>query len=131
MTVTYQARSKEMKALEGYISNPQDNKAKRKFERYFNEVDSSIIKLHQKLLASENALVYNQIYSANNRIEIKRSSADKAPLILKLRVSNSYRKFFHSINDGELLITKDWDNQFDQVKDLLVVDLNKHNYKAV
>jgi len=134
MIIRYRRAGKEMKALEEYMTNPQDNKAKRKALRYFNGIDDSIIKIHSRLVAADNALMYNQIYAQGNKIEIKQGGRDNTPLVLKLRVSNAYRKFFHSVddnNDNSLLLIKNWNNQFDQIRTIVVIDLNKHNYNAV
>ena len=93
------------------------------------------IRLHDRLKQFPTAKDYNTIYgTTENRIEIKKKDArDKDPLILKVRVSGSMRKFFnHIINDkGDFLLKKDWDGNFGSVKRIFVIAINNHKYEDV
>ncbi|MBQ3635515.1 MAG: hypothetical protein II951_07875 [Bacteroidales bacterium] len=77
---------------------------------------------------------YNAIYgSTDNRIELKDGVKAKEPLMLKVRVTRGWRKFFWHIidQDGGLALKRDWTGDFGSVIDILVVEINKHDYKAV
>lgn len=126
--------SKETKVYEDYVNNPEDRKALRKFCKVFpKEIARDAVIRHEQFLHYASALAYNQVYgSTANRIEIKRSTAHKDPLLLKVRVTLSYREFFHiCLGDSPtpLLKTGEWNGQFGDVRHILVTEVNKHDYK--
>jgi hypothetical protein len=65
----------------------------------------------------------------DNRIEIKQGCANKEPIIMKVRVGRSSRKFFnHKIDLNNLLLTKDWNGDFNSVETIYVIAINNHDY---
>lgn len=96
------------------------------------EVES--VKLHKRILSFTNASDYNKIYgSTANSIELKRGEKKENPLILKTRVTGSWRKFFHSVatDAGDFLLVKDWTGNFETISTIYVIDVNNHDYNAV
>lgn len=88
---------------------------------------------HNLLKQYPTALDYNKVYGlTTNRIELKDGTKKNQPLILKVRVTGSWRKFFYVvIGEEDYLLTKDWVGQFDEVRSIYVIDVNKHDYNAV
>lgn len=88
-------------------------------------------KLHDRLLKFDSAASYNAMYGASdNRIELKREVREKSPLVLKVRVDRSYRKFFNQVVNaaGDVLLRKEWTGDFNSVTVILVTDVNNHDY---
>lgn len=116
------------------MENPTDRKIQRKFRQFFNGIDHEALKLHIRIKASPNAKHYNTICTGKNCIQKAEGTADNHPLILKVRINGSYRKFFNYICDierGDLLLTKDWAGEFEAITDIHVIDINKHDYSGI
>lgn len=125
--------SNDMKSYRDYVTHPEDRKAMRKFcKEYSADIAEEAVNRHKLLEHYPSALAYNQVFgSTDNRIELKRGSRDKEPLILKVRVTRAYRKFFHAYCDDmndTYIRTKEWIGQFDAVTDIYVIEVNKHIY---
>lgn len=132
MNVTF-GNGKENKCYEEFVNNPFDRTALRRFCRFYSkDIADEALNRHNLLCRFATAAQYNAVYgSTDNRIEKKQGVKDKDPFILKVRVTGSYRKFFHVISDvenKELLKTRDWIGQFNEVTDIFVLEVNKHNY---
>lgn len=118
------------------MNDPTNRAKQRAFGKIFGNIQDESVKLHKRLLSFANAGAYNKIYgSTSNRIELKRGEKKENPLILKTRITGSWRKFFNHIvtDSGDLLLVKDWTGNFDAVKTIYVIDVNNHdyNYNAV
>lgn len=120
---------------EDFVKDPSDRKKQRAFNKQFgNQIASEAVKLHQRIIAYPTAGDYNKDYGqTKNRIETKSGVRNNDPMIFKVRVTGSWRKFFNKITDDErnLLIKKDWDGDFGTVVDIYIVDVNNHDYDAV
>lgn len=107
----------------------------KKFSKYFgNQITSAVLKLHQKLNAAKNASCYNNIVGEDNKIEKGAGQRKKDPLILKVRIQHAYRKFFYYMITGKCWVRcteEEWSGQFDQVEDIHVFEINKHNYNKL
>ena len=127
-------KTKELKVYEDFVEHPTDRKAFRTFLRYYpNDIVQESVKRHSLLKQYHTAMDYNKVYGQTaNRIEIKDGTKNNQPLILKTRVTGSWRKFFYVVADEEgYLLTKDWVGKFDEVRSIYVIDVNKHDYNAV
>lgn len=127
--------TKTNKIYEDFVKDPTDRKKQRAFSKQFgNQIASEAVKLHQRIIAYPTAGDYNKDYGqTKNRIETKSGVRNNAPMIFKVRVTGSWRKFFNKITDDEenLLIKKDWNGDFGTVVDIYIVDVNNHDYDAV
>jgi hypothetical protein len=115
------------------IENPTDRKAQRNFAKKFgNTIIKALIKVSQKIKSSENASIYNQTSSSDNTIQLVSNVKAKDPVALKVRIQDSYRKFFYfyapSEEEAEFSLRKDWHGQFDEITRIYVYEFNKHNY---
>jgi len=128
-------KTKENRCYEDFVNDPLDRGKRRKFERmYSQQIAESAIKLHQRLVSFGSAGEYNKMYgSTDNRIEKKQGTRSNAPMVFKVRVTGSYRKFFHHEQDeiGNLLLTKDWSGDFSLLTSLYVICVNNHDYNEV
>ena len=100
----------------------------------FGGIEDESVKLHKRLLSFADAGAYNKTHGGtSNCIALKRGEKKGDPLILKTRVTGSWRKFFHHITTetGEFLLVKDWNGNFNAVSTIYVIDINNHDYKAV
>lgn len=91
-------------------------------------------KLHDRLRRYVSAGAYNAMFGqTDNRIEIKQGCAKKDPLILKVRVGRGPRKFFNHITDEEknLLLTQDWQGDFNSIMTIYVIAVNNHDYNNI
>ncbi|WP_264566187.1 hypothetical protein [Flavobacterium sp. N3904] len=119
------------------MENPTDRQAAKTFNKIYNQsILKSSIKVYQKLKSCDNALIYNQTTSGDNKIEKVSGVKDKNPVVLKVRIQDSYRKFFHfyetnTFGEEDLSITKNWVGQYSTVNNILVFEINKHDYSAV
>lgn len=126
--------SKTCKCYKEFVEDPTDRSKRRAFGRVFGGIEDESVKLHKRLLSFADAGAYNKIYGVTtNRIELKRGEKKENPLILKTRVTGSWRKFFHHVatEAGDFLSVKDWTGNFDSVKSIYVIDVNNHDYNAV
>lgn len=135
MKITYNG-TKDCCYYRDYLENPTDRTAIKKFSKHFGEnLMSPASKLHQRLKISPNANEYNKLFGANNnKIELMQDTKDNESLILKTRVTSSYRKFFNYIINTEevdFLKKKDWLGQFSNVENIHVIGINNHEYKKV
>ena len=127
--------TKTNKIYEKFVNNPTDRTNHRAFCKQFGkQIASEAVKLHERIKAYSSAGAYNKDYGQTaNRIEIKSGVKNNEPMIFKVRVTGSWRKFFNSIIDVEenLLVKKDWTGNFDSITDIYVIDVNLHDYNAV
>ncbi len=133
MTIEYKGNDKTVKCYKDFVENPSDRTALRLFKKTFGCLDCSAKKLHDRLVSFATAGAYNAVYgSTKNRIEIKHGCADKDPLVLKVRIDDSYRKFFHNLLDEtNVLLKKNWGGDFNTVDRIFVIAINKHEYDKV
>lgn len=116
-----------------YVCNPENRDYIKGFKKHFpKEIMEAAIRLHQRLINQPNVSAFNNTYgNTRNGIEFVSGIGDNEPLLLKVRVNVAYRKFFnaYSIEDEkQLILKKDWSDNFDQIKDIYIKDINKHNY---
>lgn len=133
MNLTY-GTSKATKCYRDFVQNPDDRKSVRAFVKMFGKpLLEPSKRLHDRLLQYETAHDYNQIYGlTDNRIELLKGVAEKDPLILKVRIGISYRKFFyHIIEEDTFLPKKDWTGDFNSVTSLFVFEINNHDYNNI
>jgi len=119
-------------SYEYLVNNENDRIAIKRFSKEFNlSLVKAALNTHSKLLSAQNALIFNQTTTSDNRIELKGGCSKKDPLIFKTRVQKAYRKFFYYVIETEMkefCLTKDWTGQFKEIKSIYVFDINKHNY---
>lgn len=130
MTINFK-NTKELKCYKEFVEHPTDRKALRIFLKYFpKEITSDCVRRHELMKQFNTALDYNRVYgNTANRIEKKDGIKQNNSLVLKVRVSGSWRKFFYMVcSDGNCLLTKDWIGHFEEVKSILIIDVNKHDY---
>ena len=132
MTISFK-KTKENKVYADFVQNPSDRSAMRAFNKlYSSQIAGDAVKLHQRMLSYSSAGAYNKDYGkTDNRIELKKGTKDKSPLVFKVRVSGSWRKFFYQVIDGDSLLTKDWMGDFEGVSEIEVITVNNHDYAAV
>lgn len=126
--------TKECKCFQAFVEDPTNRAKRRAFGKMFSGIEEESVKLHKRLLSFADAGAYNKVFGATtNRIELKRGVKKENPLILKIRVTGSWRKFFYNISskDGDFLLVKDWCGNFDAVSVIYVVDVNNHDYNSV
>lgn len=132
MILDFDSNDKKCKAFEKFVNAPEDRNARKEFTRYFNQnLLKPAVKIYQKFKISENAHVYNIVASGNNKIELLTGVRDNDPSVLKVRIQDSYRKFFHFFCNetcDNLSLKKDWTGQFNQVKYIRVYEINNHDY---
>lgn len=124
--------SKAVKCYRDFVMKPDDRAAVRAFVKMFGmPLMEPAKKLHDRLKTYSSAGSYNKDYgSTANRIELKQSTADKEPLVLKVRVGLGPRKFFYHLVDNEqFLLKKEWKGDFNSVTAIFVIDINNHEYK--
>ncbi|MGM9832267.1 MAG: hypothetical protein ACI31A_01080 [Candidatus Limisoma sp.] len=126
--------TKACKCYQAFVEDPTNRAKRRAFGKMFGGIEEESVKLHKRLLSFADAGAYNRIYGGtNNRIELKRGDKKEKPLILKTRVTGSWRKFFHNIatEAGDFLLVRDWLGNFDKISAIYVIDVNNHDYNAV
>lgn len=118
--------------FKNFVENPDDRACMKKFTRHFSqEIMNSSLKLHQRLKAASDVCAYNSLYS-NNAIEKLDGVSDKDNFTLKVKITDSYRKFFYYIKDQQtesFLLSSEWHGQFNEINEIFVYDINKHKYK--
>lgn len=134
MNIEY-GSSKEVKCYRDFVLNPDNRNASRAFSKTFGaSLMGPAKKLHDRLRRSVSAGAYNAMFGqTDNRIEIKQGCAKKDPLILKVRVGRGPRKFFNHITDEEknLLLTQDWQGDFNSIMTIYVIAVNNHDYNNI
>ncbi|OAV63986.1 hypothetical protein Barb6_00146 [Bacteroidales bacterium Barb6] len=132
MNITY-GKGEACVCFNELVENPLDRSCIKRFTRVFNsDIVKASIRLHERFIAAETAADYNKMYgSGQNRIEIKEGVKNKDNLVLKVRITDAYRKFFYSVeNTGEgMIIKENWAGQFADIRNIHVFDINKHEYK--
>lgn len=126
--------SKACKCYQEFVEDPTNRAKRRAFGKAYGGIEDESVKLHKRLLAHESAGAYNRIYGGtNNRIELKQGEKKENPIIFKIRVTGSWRKFFHHIttDDGDFLLVRNWQGDFNSVNTIYVIDVNRHEYQAV
>ncbi len=133
MEITYD-KNKCCKAYQALVENPDNRQSIKKFSKEFNNrIVGAAIKIHKKIKNAENAYVYNLTATHNNKIELKSGVSKKEPVVLKVRVQDSYRKFFYFCeknSEGEEFfeLTRNWRGQFKEILKIHVYEVNKHDY---
>ena len=132
MQITFD-NNRDMKCYENFVKNPLDRTYRRKFWKVFSdEIADEAVKRYDLMKKFPSASDYNQVYGASdNRIEIKRGTKDKEPLVFKVRISRSYRKFFYMIAQSgtDLYLRKqEWVGQFNELTNVHIFEVNKHEY---
>jgi hypothetical protein len=118
------------------IENISKNSTNRSFIKDFNKRYNAnllkpTIKICKKLTLAENAYTYNLMSSANNKIELLSGIKKNEPTVLKIRVQDGYRKFFHFFcknSDEDFSLHKDWVGQFIDVSSIYIYEMNNHDY---
>jgi hypothetical protein len=116
------------------VENPDNRASIKNFsKKYDYNIVGAAIRLHKKLICSDNASVYNLTATSNNKIELKSGVPDKEPVVLKVRIQDSYRKFFYFCEKNtqgieEFGLTKNWCGQFNKILKIHVYEVNKHEY---
>ncbi|MBA9072599.1 hypothetical protein GGR22_000725 [Flavobacterium gossypii] len=130
-------KSKECDAFKELMDNPTDRKAIKNFNRSYNQtILKASIKIYQKLKNSDNAFIYNLTASGGNKIEKASGVKDKNPVVLKVRIQDSYRKFFNFYETNtagveDFCTINNWCGQFDKVCKIHVFEVNKHDYSVI
>ncbi|OAV75848.1 hypothetical protein Barb7_00499 [Bacteroidales bacterium Barb7] len=132
MNITYE-ENKACVCFKELVENPLDRSCSKRFTKIFNhDIIQACIRLHERFVAAETAADYNKMYgSGQNRIEVKEGTKNKDDLVLKVRITDAYRKFFHAMeSSGEgMVIRENWKGQFADIRNIHVFDVNKHEYK--
>lgn len=124
-------------AFKQLMANPTERKAIKNFNKFFNQaILKASIKVYQKLKSSENAHIYNSTTSGNNKIELVSGIKKKEPVVLKVRIQDSYRKFFNfyqsdTSGSKDFCTVQNWQGQFNDVSNIYVLEVNKHDYSKV
>jgi hypothetical protein len=132
MVIKY-GNDKDVKCYRDFVQHPEDRSSMRAFSKTFGQpLMEPAIKLHERLEKFDSAADYNAVYgSTDNRIELKQGDAGNSPLTLKVRVGRGPRKFFHQLLDnGELLLRKQWKGDFQSVTVIFVFAITNHDYKV-
>lgn len=134
MVIEY-SNSKEVKCYQDFVLNPDSRSASRAFSKTFGvNLMEPAKKLHDRLKRYISAGAYNAMYGkTDNRIEIKQGCANKEALILKVRVGRGSRKFFNHMidDDGNLLLTQNWQGDFNSIMTIFVIAVNNHDYNNI
>lgn len=134
MDIEY-GNSKEVKCYRDFVTNPEDRSAMKAFTKMFGKnLMEPAQRLHERFVGCKSAGEYNHKFgNAKNRIELKKDCRNNDPLILKIRIGLSYRKFFNHIVDNEdsLLLKRDWSGDFNSVTTIYVIAVNNHDYDSV
>lgn len=127
--------SKEVKCYRDFVLNPDDRKALRAFSKTFGaNLMEPAKKLHDRLKTYISAGTYNAMFGqTDNRIEIKQGCSKNEPLILKVRIGRGPRKFFNHIIDENknLLLTQNWQGDFNSITTIYVIAINNHDYNNI
>lgn len=62
---------------------------------------------------------------------IELNLTDKEPLILKVRINQDMRKFFHQQIDNLPLLKENWNGDFFSITTIHIVAINKHDYNNI
>lgn len=124
--------SKDCRAIENISINSTDRSFIKDFNKRYNaNLLKPTIKICKRLVLAENAYAYNMVSSANNKIELLSGVKKNEPTVLKLRIQDGYRKFFHFFckdNEVEFSLHKDWEGQFIDVSNIYIYEMNNHDY---
>jgi hypothetical protein len=132
MNITFDEKNNDCHYYQNLINNETDRVAMKNFTKHFGgAILKSVLKIHQKLKSSQNALIYNQTSSGDNKIEKLQGTEKKEPLVLKVRIQSEYRKFFHYLENEKACLTEEWAGQFSKVENIHVFQVNKHDYKSL
>ncbi|MBQ0161043.1 MAG: hypothetical protein KBT28_10565 [Bacteroidales bacterium] len=133
MDIAYKGKIAEI--FGNYVKHPDDREAGRKFDKTFNrELREPANRLHSRFKSAQSAMTYNVLYRENqNGIEKKSGCKEKDRLVLKVRITKAWRKFFYAYahDSNKLYQVKEWDEKgnLDDITEIMVFDVNKHNYK--
>ena len=126
------SKNKDCLAIENIIKNSTDRSFVKNFNKRYNaNLLKSTIKICKKLTLAENAYAYNMVSSADNKIELLSGVKKNEPTVLKLRVQDGYRKFFHFFcknSEENFSLHKDWVGQFNDVSNIYIYEMNNHDY---
>ncbi len=131
MNIKY-SNYKDVECYRDFVLNPDDRICSRNFSKRFGvSLMEPAIKLHDRLVNYYSVGDYNAVYGrTENRIEIKKATHSKEPMVFKVRVGRVVRKFFNQIinENNDLLITSDWKGDFDSIRTIYITSVNNHNY---
>lgn len=132
MDIQY-SHSKEVECYRDFVLNPYNRSASRAFSKIFGaSLMEPAKKLHDRLVHYDSAGAYNADYGrTDNRIELKQGGRDKDPLVLKVRIGRSHRKFFHHLLGENMLLAMEWEGDFNSVRTICVIAVNNHDYKEI
>jgi hypothetical protein len=133
MNITFET-TKECSCYQELVNNETDRNVRKRFtKRFGGTILGAVLKTHKKLKASDNAQIYNSIVGIDNRIEKFIDVKANDPLILKVRIQEAYRKFFYFVDnlseERSYCAVNNWRGQFNEVRDIHVFEINKHDYK--
>lgn len=132
MTITFK-NTKENKVYRDFVENNTDRNRARAFNKMFpSTIADEAVKLHKRLRAYPTAEEYNRDFGrTDNAIEIKKGCKNNEPLILKTRITQSFRLFFHHhLGDTEFLLTKHWCGNFREIEKIYIIEANNHKYDS-
>mgnify|MGYP003318681987 CR=1 FL=1 len=127
-------KTKENTIYENFVNNPTDRANQRAFTKeYGTQLPSkTAARLHQRLKLFTTAGAYNRVFGGtDNRIELMSGTSDNEPLVMKVRVTGAWRKFFYQLTGNDFLLKKDWTGDFDSVGNIYVISVNHHDYDAI
>ena len=132
MKIRY-SNDKAVQIWQRFVENQADRAARRMFDKHFGAtLAKRAIVLHEMLEQASNAHSFNAGQSANTKLEVMRGRRDNEHIVLKVRVNDAWRKFFNIIqSNGDALSNAMWQGNYAEVNSLEVIDVNKHNYKAL
>lgn len=112
-----------------YVTNPSDRKAQKAFRRIFDaKIESSSVRLFDRITLSSNAKEYNQLAGHNNKVELVSGCKDKEEQKFKVRVDSNYRKFFFYLCNEKCCLAENWDGKFELIESIYIYDINNHKY---
>lgn len=126
--------NKVCRLYEQLVENPEDRLVQKAFAKKFDKnITGAAIKLHQKIKSAANATVYNLTAGAKNKLELVSGIKAGNPVILKVRIQDSYRKLFYFYETNtqgvkDFCLTRDWTGQFQTISEIYVHDVNNHDY---
>ncbi|MGL4363959.1 MAG: hypothetical protein ACRCSB_01995 [Bacteroidales bacterium] len=129
MNIQFCSNDKKCQAFFAYVNNPSDRSALKVFRKCFNkDIAHPANKLYQRLSSAKNAEIYNRLYGGNNKIEKYAGVSINSPTVLKVRLTQAYRKFFYFYAaNNEYSLMKDW-SSFKDVESIYIYEINNHDY---
>lgn len=125
--------SKECQWYKDYLEHPENRAYQKKFKQHYSqELMGCASKLHNRLVLCENILSYNSIYGGDkNKIEEYKGKKQNDYCVLKVRVTDNYRKYLSPLCPDNLencISVKDWKGQYNQISHIHILRIDKHKY---